>query len=175
MEKNISPELFKKILDFAYDAYQNKSKRDTLRQGGKTPFITHPYFAASLLLADRRVPWEDRYYGYQILILHDVLEDTDADLPDWLEDRVVQGVKDMTFSDDISFEEKGEIIKNRDPFIKLLELCDTISNVYEEHVGEKKRSEWKELDKELVIDVENIYGDIRVVQLSKAILDNTDW
>jgi len=172
---NITPKLFKDLLDFAYDAYQNKNIRDLLRQEGKTPYMTHPLFAASLLLADQRIPWEDRYYGYQILVLHDVLEDTTAKLPDWVEEKVVDGVKELTFSDDMPFDEKVELLRGKDSFIKLLALCDTISNVYEEHVSEEKRIKWKKYDEELVKDVENIYGDIRIVEISKTILANTDW
>ena len=173
--QEITPELFKKLLDFAYDAYQNKSKKDKTRQEGKTPFITHPFFAASLLLADQRIPWEDRYYGYQILVLHDVLEDTTAELPEWLDTKVIEGIKGLTFPDNLSVEEKFEIIKSRGPFIRLLALCDTISNVYEEHVGEFHKREWKEADEKLVKDVRKDYGDIRVVEVSETILANTNW
>lgn len=172
---NITPELFKQLIDFAYDAYQNKSKRDTLRQKGKTPYITHPLFAASLLLADQRIPWEDRYYGYQILVLHDVIEDTTAEFPDWIDERVAEGVKELTFQDNITIDEKKEIVRNKNSFVKLLILCDTISNVYEEHVGEIKRHVWKEMDIEILEDVRKVYGDVRVVEISEKILANTDW
>jgi (p)ppGpp synthase/HD superfamily hydrolase len=173
--QEITPELFKKLLDFAYDAYQNKSKKDKTRQEGKTPFITHPFFAASLLLADQRIPWEDRYYGYQILVLHDVLEDTTAGLPEWLDTKVIEGVKDLSFPNNPSIEEELEIFKKKGGFIELLALCDKISNVYEEHVSEYHRKEWKKVCEKLIQEVKRDYGDIRIVEISETVLANTNW
>ncbi len=173
----LSPQLFKKLMDFAYQAYQEESHKDTLRQKGKTPYITHPVFAASLLLADRRIPWKDRFIGYQVLILHDVLEDTNAKLPDWLSDEVINGVKELTFKDSLSLENKFEIVKKKDDFIKLLYLCDTLSNLYEEHVAlpVKRRKLWKEMVGWFAREVEKAYGDIRVVEVANAMIENTDW
>ena len=81
----------------------------------------------------------------------------------------------MTFPEGISLREKGEMVKKKPPFIKLLELCDTISNVYEEHVKDSHRKEWKEEDEKLLKDVRKEYGNIRIVEISEAILTNTNW
>jgi hypothetical protein len=68
--------------------------------------------------------------------------------------------------------------------IKLFLLYDNLSSMYELHVGEKKheihtgdkkRREWKEIAEKLLIEVEKHYGNIRIVQIGKAIIKNTDW
>lgn len=169
----IQSDYLKKLIDFAFDAYQNHTiNGEEYRQNGNVPYFFHPTWCASILLTDTRIPYEERELGYQVLILHDVLENTDVDLPDWVSAEVKSEVQEMTYE---SYAEAIEKLPNKTPFRKLLSLVDLLASMYEEHVKEKNRSIWMKFTKMLTEDVEKHYGNIRIVQLSKTIVANTDW
>jgi len=73
--------------------------------------------------------------------------------------------------------EEEQNIESKSHLIKLLKLCDKIASIYDETVKDEplRRKEWKILTKKLLDDVKNHYGDIRLVVLSKAILENSPW
>lgn len=178
----IKSEELKKYLDFAYSAYQeNNISNQAYRQNGNVPYIMHPLWCASMLIADIQVPQEQRELGFKALILHDVLEDTSLKLPDWVSDDVKNVVNELTFE---SFEQAIKEYDSKEPFIKLLLLYDKLSSMYEKHVGitgkteearTMKRKLWKEFTLKGIEEVEKEYGNIRIVQVGKAITENTDW
>ena len=183
MQGKITSEEFKKYLDFAYSAYQENyiGKPDqTYRQDGKVPYMMHPLWCASMLITDTQIPWEQREIGFKALILHDVLEDTSLELPDWVESEVKAVVKELTFESHLQALREYE---NKTPFIKLLMLYDVLSSMYENHVGvfddvvtkKVKRRLWKEFTIKEIAEVEKEYGNIRIVQVGKAIVENTKW
>lgn len=165
----------KRYIDFAYFAYQEHNvSGQAFRQGGKVPYLTHPVGSAFLLLADTVIPSEEREKGCKILILHDVLEDTSAKLPEWVDDEVKKGVVEMTYTEE-SDEEKMKKILEKSPFIKLLTLYDAFWSLYEQHVSEHHRKEWKAAVAQLAVEAEKNYGNARIVQIAKVVVDNTDW
>lgn len=177
----IKSEELKKYLDFAYSAYQeNNITNKTYRQKGNVPYIMHPLWCASMLIADTQIPYEQRELGFKALILHDVLEDTSLELPEWVESEVKDVVNELTFE---SFEQAKKEYAGKSTFIKLLLLYDELSSMYENHVGinddldkaEKKRKDWKEFTIKGIKEVEKEYGNIRIVQVGKAIIKNTNW
>ena len=172
MEK-IDAKDFKRLIDFTYSAHQEHNTRKDYRQGGKVPFVVHPMWCALTILNDQRIPFEERYLGFQILLLHDVLEDTDLPLPDFIEPEVIEGVKQMTHD---TWEEEQEI-GHKSKLIKLLKLADKIASMYDETVKQEevKRREWKALTAKLLTAVEADYGNIRLVSMAKGILNDTDW
>lgn len=164
---------FKKLLDFAYKAYQeNNVTKQEYRQKGKVPYLIHPLWCAMILITDQRISWKERELGFQALILHDVLEDTSLKLPRWVKPAVKALVKEMTFK---SWEEALREIPKKNNFVKLLLLVDALSSMYENHVSLAKRKKWKEITEKLLRDVEKNYGNIRLVQIGKAITKNTKW
>lgn len=177
----IKSEELKKYLDFAYSAYQeNNITNQAYRQKGKVPYIMHPLWCASMLIADTQIPYEQRELGFKALILHDVLEDTSLKLPEWVEPEVKDVVKELTFE---SLEQAKKEYAGKSVFIKLLLLYDKLSSMYENHVGidddlvraEKKRKDWKKFTNKGIEEVEKEYGNIRIVQIGKAIVENTNW
>lgn len=177
----IKSEELKKYLDFAYSAYQeNNLTNEVYRQEGKVPYIMHPLWCASMLIADTQIPWDQRELGFKALIMHDVLEDTLLELPEWIEPKVKEIVSELTFE---SFEQAKKEYADKSPFIKLLLLYDKLSSMYENHVGihdgptkaEQKRRDWKKFTIVGIKEVEKAYGNIRIVQIGKAIVENTDW
>ncbi len=180
----IKAEEFKKYIDFAYKAYEeNNITGQAYRQKGKVPYLNHPLWCASMLLADTEVSWKEREIGAKALILHDVLEDTSLKLPDWVEPEVADTVKELTFE---SWEESMKEYPKKTSFIKLLLLYDKLSSMYERHIAvssrysseeerKRKRKMWKELTEKVIKEVEENYGNIRIVQIGKAIVENTNW
>lgn len=179
----IKSEELKKYLDFAYSAYQeNNNSGQAYRQNGRVPYLMHPLWCASMLIADSDVPFEHRELGVKALILHDVLEDTSLELPDWVTQEVKDTVEELTFD---SLEEAIEKYDNKTPFIKLLMLYDKLSSMYENHVAvnpkfseeeaKARRRKWKNFVERGIVEVEKEYGNIRIVQVAKVVADNTDW
>jgi (p)ppGpp synthase/HD superfamily hydrolase len=169
----IEPRDLKRLIDLAYTAHQEHNIRNDFRQNGKVPFVVHPMWCALTILNDQRIPFEERKLGYQVLLLHDVLEDTSLEIPADVDREVLRYVKEMTHD---SWEEEKNLA-GKSPFIKLLKLCDKIASMYDETVRDnpKHRKEWKALTQKLLEDVESHYGDIRLVLLAKAVLDACHW
>jgi|SRR3989344_2500351 len=169
----IKPEELKRLLDFTYSAHQEHNKNKDFRQNGKVPFVIHPLWCATMLLNDTRIPFEERRIGYQALLLHDVLEDTTLELPDYIEAEVVDLVKHMTHQ---TWEEEQHV-DQKPVFVQLLKLIDKVASMYDETVrpDPQRRKEWKELIQKLLKNVETQYKDSRIVTVAHAILNNTDW
>jgi hypothetical protein len=169
----IKADELKKLLDFAFEAYQKNNITDQVyRQNGKIPFMMHPLWCASILVTDTRIPYDERETGFKALILHDVYEDTSLELPDWVEPKVKNMVKELTFKNS---DHALKTAQSKPINVKLLLLVDGLSNMYEEHVTLKRRKIWKQKVKAVTKEIEAHYGNIRVVQLAKAMIQNTDW
>ena len=78
------------------------------------------------LLHETQLPDEIRLPGYQTLLLHDVLEDTNLPLPDDLSPVVVRWVQAMTYE---SFAAEQAAIWEQPDEIKLLKLYDSYNFV----------------------------------------------
>lgn len=61
--------------------------------------------------------------------------------------------------------------------IEVLLLIDGLSAMYEDHISPPKErmTKWKQVVCDMSKDVEAEYGNIRIVQVAKAICKNTDW
>lgn len=163
----------KKLFDFSYKAYQEKNVTgQEYRQLYKIPYLVHPFFCAAMLIADQRLPDEKRKLGFQALILHDVLEDTSAKLPRWVNPKVKKLVKEMTFED---WEKKKKEVGKKSKFVKLLLLVDGIANMYEETPNPKKWKDYKKQVQYLLKEVRKDYPKSRIVQMGKMIIENTNW
>ncbi|MFH1766680.1 MAG: hypothetical protein ABH826_01145 [Patescibacteria group bacterium] len=169
----ISAEEYKKLTDLAFRAYQNHNvTNQEYRQLGRVPYTVHPMWCATMLICDTKIPRKQRELGFKALILHDVLEDTDMTLPKWVEPRVQKIVQELTF------ESPADALKQifgKSHFIKLLLLIDMLASMYEDHVSPHHRGLWKKAVHHLIKEVEEKYGNTRIVQVAKVIHKNTDW
>lgn len=177
----VQAEDLKKYFDFAFDAHQNhpiaqgKDYRQADEQGVRQlPYIVHPYWCALMLLNDSHLPRDVRETGFKVLLLHDVLEDTTLPLPDFVEPRVVELVKEMTYE---TWEEERDAVPKKSIDVKLLKLVDKVATMYDEAMRPdiKKRREWKQLTQTLLEDVSKVYPDSRIVTIAKAIIPTLDW
>ncbi|MFW9878362.1 MAG: hypothetical protein ACFFG0_35215 [Candidatus Thorarchaeota archaeon] len=164
--------VLKKYLDFAYLAYEGNTSQQKYRQKGNIPFIFHPLWCASVLINDTKIALKEREIGAKALILHDILENTDLDLPNWVEKDVKEAVEKLTFDKD---ENTIKEIITMSSFVKLLFLTDLLASMYENHVSKPKRKIWKLLVKLLLNDVKKHYGNIRIVQIGNTVYKNTNW
>lgn len=172
----VSSSELKKLLDFSFAAYQeNNSSSQEYRQNGNVPYIMHPVWCASVLINDTRIPLEERELGFKALLLHDILENTSSELPDWIDDDVREMVEALSFGEPHDLQEIIRELGNKPALFTLLLLIDTLSSMYEEHVSKKKRRAWKLGVKALTVLAEKNYGNVRIVQISKAVTENTDW
>ena len=173
LRTNVSADFFKKILDFAQEAYHNSNiTGQAMSPGGPFPYFVHPLWCAMILANDRRLSKDERVAGFQALILHDVLEDTAKKLPTWVSVEVADLVRELTFE---SWEEKKKQVKSKSKFVKLLLLADGLANMYEETIRENKKTEYKQQTAYLLKEAQKNYPQSRIVEIGKAIIENTNW
>ena len=154
------------IID-AHDDHARKESKRFRKVDGKTSYAIHPIACAALLLHEQAIPEADRYAGAQALIYHDLLEDTTAELPSWLNERVRALVSAMTFkSSDAEMEEVWE----RAAEVRMLKLFDKVSNLLDGGwMSEEKRRKYQNYTRRLATDVETHYGNLNIVKIAKAI------
>lgn len=173
LRTKVSSDDFRRLLDFAQTAYsENNISAQALRPGGPFPYLVHPLWAATMFSNDRNLMADERVLGFQTLVLHDILEDTSAMLPEWVRPEVQNLVREMTFTD---WEEKKRVIGSKSAFVKLLLLADGLANMYEETVGEQKRPEYKQQVAYLLGEAEKNYPSCRMIAIGKATLAATEW
>lgn len=169
----LPPDTLKRLFEFCHHAYlEQNTSGQAFRQEGQVPYFVHPLWCAMMMVTDTRIPAEERRVGVQALFLHDILEDTNAALPEWVEPRVKRLVEQLTFE---SWEQALKEVPKKPIEVKLLILFDSLSSMYEEHVSLSKRPQWKQKVLDLLRDVDAHYGDLRIVQVGKAIAAGTDW
>lgn len=152
---------------YAHQVNPNQPK-DALRfWDGKTPYVIHPIWCAMTILHETQLPDEIRLPGYQALLLHDVLEDTQSSLPDNLDERVVALVNGMTFD---SFQAEQAVIWDQPDEIKLLKLYDKTSILLDAvWMGDKKWNNLVDYTLALADFVEETYGVLNIVRIARAL------
>ncbi|BCY16298.1 MAG: hypothetical protein GYA12_11760 [Chloroflexi bacterium] len=160
----------KKAINHAIAAHieNPKSPEDAIRfWDKKTPYVIHPIWCGMTLLTETKLPEDIRLPGYQALIWHDVLEDTNLSLPDGTDAVVARLVGEMTFA---SFKEEQELIDSKEDLIKLLKLYDKTSILLD--ATWMKDEKWKNLVdytlklRQFVLDT---YGDLNIVKIAGAV------
>lgn len=135
---------------------------------GQTPYSVHPILCSMMILTETKLPEELRFKGSQALLLHDVLEDTTAELPNDLDPEVIWMVNEMTFT---SSQEEIKKIWKKDGVIKLLKLYDKVSNLLDgSWMSENKSSAYKKYTGRLCKEVEKIYGKLNIVKIAETLV-----
>lgn len=171
----LSPEHMEKLFLFAHDAHTkfNVRGQDHILRRGLYPYMVHCMWAASTLAMDPEISEGERVLGFQILLLHDVLEDTTKTLPDWIDEDVKKGVYALTHD---NWEDEQAAAEHYTPFLKLLKLCDKMQTLYERSIQDpQKQKEWKAFTESLLQDVVKRYGNTRITVIARALLDDTQW
>jgi hypothetical protein len=165
---------FAKELDFsihhAIEAHSIhvKTPRDAIRFWDQTtPYAIHPIWCAITLLTETRLPDDIRINGYQALLWHDTLEDTNLPLPEASREEVVRLVHEMTFA---NFADEESKIQDCRDVVKLLKLYDKTSILLD--AIWMKAEKWNRLvDYTLGLRqfVLQTYGELNIVRIAGAI------
>lgn len=166
-------EQLKQLLNFCIDSHTDKPLKPSKafrKWDQKTLYATHPIWCAMTILTETTLPEDVRYKGCQILILHDILEDTEIDnLTGIVSEDIIQSVKDMTF--DSSAAEMLQIW-DLSPFIKLLKLYDKVSNLLDgTWMDKEKADKYKYYVIRLCRAVELAYGNLNIVKMARSLCE----
>ena len=161
----------KRDLDYIIKAHNEKAKKPEnkfRKWDNKTPYYIHPIWCAITILNETSLPENIRREGSQALLYHDILEDTTAELPEWLSKNVKLWVKEMTFN---SSEDEWKNLWDKDKIIKLLKLYDKTNNQMDNiWMKPERKKEHKIHLFKLVKDVESNYGNLNIIKLAKTFL-----
>ena len=91
------------LRDLAYviEAHTKRIKQSahtTRMWDQKTPYYVHPIWCSSTIRFETDLSEEIRLNGSQALLYHDILEDTTAELPNWLSNDVKSLIVNLTFN-----------------------------------------------------------------------------
>ena len=120
------------------------------------------------ILHETSLPEELRRDGFQALLYHDVLEDSQLKLPDWLSERIQTLVGDMTFE---SSQQEMIELWSKPEDVRLLKLYDKTSNFMDGvWMDKEKRKRYAENILKLCDDVEKGYGELNITRIARAIV-----
>ncbi|MDO8512404.1 MAG: hypothetical protein Q7S57_03970 [bacterium] len=175
----ITPEEFKKLIDFAYEAHELNINDHgwTTRQRGMVPFVVHPIWCALMLLNDLSLPKEQRELGFHVLLLHDVVEDTTLPLPQDLSEEVVRLVGEMTYK---NFDEEKTLVPYKSTFIQFLKVIDKVATIYDNFGDDnimkpERKKEWRQYTELLLKNTEADFGHTQSYKVAKLIVENCGW
>lgn len=159
---------------FAFEAHRDHAKRPSKAVrlwDQRTPYAIHPTWCAMTLLTETSLPADLRERGAYALLLHDVPEDTDAELPDFVTDDVLALVDEMTFA---SSDEEMRLVWSRSKECLLLKLYDKVSNLLDgTWMDAKKRKKYKAYARKLLRVVAESFGpDLNIIRIARAVLAN---
>lgn len=160
-------------IDFIVNAHEHLSKtpiKSVRAWDTETPYYIHPLWCTMTIASETTLPKDIRQKGMITLLYHDVIEDTDAQLPQNLPAEIQQLINDMTFKDGIT-QEMIEIWTKK-PIIRLFKLYDKISNLLDATwMSPQLREKYIIYTKKLLQDVENNFGSLNIVKIAHALTD----
>lgn len=160
-------------IGYVIDAHTNhpRSPTNAVRLWDKeTPYAIHPVWCAMTILTETNLPKNLREGGALVLFYHDVLEDTNAPLPNDLTPAVKQEIYDMTFPGGI--EQEMREIWNKGNIIRLYKLYDKVSNLLDASwMPPELHNKYIDYTRKLLHDVEQNFGSLNIVKIAHAIID----
>ncbi|MFA6053641.1 MAG: hypothetical protein WC762_13745 [Methylobacter sp.] len=165
---NTAHKLAKRI-NFALTTHATHARklRNATRLWDKTtPYGVHPTWCAMTILQETDLPEDIRLDGYQALLLHDILEDTTASLPEDTSPEVRALVEGMTFE---SIDQERELVWSRGKEIVLLKLYDKTSNLLEgKTMYPDRKILYVAYMRRLIEEVQKEYGELNIVTIAEA-------
>jgi len=156
------------LISFVMAAHADSQTKDPVRRWDKnTPYSIHPIWCAMTLLHETKLPEDLRVRGSQALLLHDIIEDTNAAIPQIVVPGVIALVKDMTFSSSAAeFEE----IWGKSFEVKLFKLYDKTSNLMDgSWMPDEKWNKYCVLTGRLAEIAHAQYGMLNIVKIAGEI------
>ncbi|MBU1643927.1 MAG: hypothetical protein KKA62_04410 [Nanoarchaeota archaeon] len=159
-------------LDYVIEAHRDRSVKPSKafrKWDGKTSYHIHPIWCATMITTETSLPEEIREDGVQVLLYHDVLEDTHRNLPDWLSYRVKTLIGEMTFQGGSS--QEMQEIWEKSPEVRLYKLYDKVSNLLDNSwMNYEKRRTYSDYTKRLCQDVEQNYGELNITKIARGVV-----
>lgn len=153
----------------AHAKHSKKPKNAFRKWDGRTPYGVHPIWCAMTFLQETSPALSEdfRWAGAHALLLHDVLEDTEALLPDRTPSEVVELVREMTFA---SFEVEVRDIWSMSLQTRLLKIYDKVSNLLDgAWMQPEKRQRYIDYVLQLCNNVEPHFGPLNIIKIARAI------
>lgn len=154
----------------AWSAHADHAKKPSMavrRWDGRTPYGIHPLWCGLTLLHETTLPKSLREAGAVALFYHDALEDTDMVLPK-LTKRVERLVRGMTFA---SSQEEEQKVWRRSKEVRLLKLCDKVSNLLDgAWMTPERRERYLAYTLRLAEDVERNYGSLNIIRIARSLV-----
>ncbi len=133
---------------------------------GNTPFVFHPIWCAATIATEQNLPQEIRQRGILVLLYHDVLEDTNQELPKNLPSDVKNCIYAMTFE---NRSPSWEDIRCLSDEIKLYKLYDKTSNCMDPlRLSQGDAAKRALMMEKLCDEVERIYGKLNITLIARA-------
>lgn len=159
------------LIIFAIHAHAMQAKIPKKRFRVKTglPYALHPLWGALMMVLEPKLPKKLQWLGFQVMLLHDVLEDTTASLPRRISGRVRHYISEMTFSG--GFKEEIREVSKRDPFLHLLKLYDKVATLYDAAIEDdnEKIRVWIYFTRYLASVVRQHFGTLRIVTMAEQL------
>lgn len=163
----IDPKDLAELIEFvirAHDEHAREPRKRFRKWDTGTPYAIHPIWCAMTLLTETSLPQTVRKDGARALLLHDILEDTTAELPERV--YVHNLVAEMTFE---SFEEEHELVWQRSELCILLKLYDKVSNLMDMNWRTGKHDLYIQYTRRLCEVVKARWGILNIVRIAEAI------
>ncbi len=159
------------VMSHAFAAHNDNpvQPRKAFRKHDKViPYGIHPCWAAMTLLHETSLDLGTRWNGALALLLHDVLEDTTAGLPEGTSKVVAELVDEMTFD---SYGAELDSWWKISDLAKLLKLYDKVSNLMDgAWMPDEKKKMYVFYTLRLVEAVEASYpDDLNIVKIARAL------
>lgn len=148
----------------AHSRYPKKPSKAFRKWDGKTPYAVHPIWCAMTIMSEESLSEEIRVLGSKVLLLHDIIEDTNVELPSDLDPEVKRLVLEMTFPGGTA--QEMEEIWERSDLCKLFKLFDKVSNLLD--VGwmdVEKFKDYRQYTRKLAREVERKFGFLNVMRM----------
>lgn len=168
---NFSEQLMNAVTHaFKAHTHQTNDPAQALRWlDGTTPYAVHPLGSATLLAMEPDLPEDLRHDGALALVCHDLLEDTNAGLPEGLPERAAEWVRQMTFKG--KMKEYEPQIWQREPFVRLLIFVEKFNTLFDGNWMSDDRLRYHcEFLTRLADDVEGNFGTLNVVVTARALV-----
>lgn len=164
---------FIQVIAYAAAAHQEQVRPSarafrTFPSGERNPYFTHSLWCAMMILLDTQLPERIRLPGAEALLLHDVLEDTNAPLPAGTSDEVRQFVEAMTYPG--GFDEEKTAVLGKPPVVQLMKLYDKVATLYDGDIEPQRIRDWTAFTEQLIQTVERTYGELNIVQLARTLV-----
>ncbi len=147
-----------------------KVKNSSQHYDLKAPAWMHSVWCATMIMHEIALLTSGEIRSYSLVLLyHDILEDTVAGLPNWINDqKIIDLLKHMTFSG--GSKQEMQEIWDKPKEVRLMKLFDKVSNLLDgAWMNEEKATAYKEYVHRLADDVEKNYGELNIVRIARTL------